>query len=215
MGNKTEGEKSQKAQEAAVIKGIGVLVALAVGLGLTAAVVAFALRHNKADDNPVALSGVREAAASVSVGPDGLTNEQRNVRDRLAEDSKPGAIKHLYVFSAYSGQALLYSTVKGKVTSSGKRLSPYTVYAGTHGSDGNPEHEGIPVKIGGQTHHTSEVLQDDGTYGHSMEYLYWWDVRGVYHHHYLTGGQILHISSEPMPVKSVVLNIEALSRAEK
>lgn len=153
-----------------------------------------------------ARSGVRSATAEVQTGTDGLTIEQRNVRDRLKEDNKPGSIKHLYVISAYSGDVLIYSTVRGKVTSSGKRLSPTSVSAG-YTSGGS--YWGIPVMIAGQQQHTGEVLQDDGTYGGSVEYLFWFDAAGRYHQHYPSGGQIVHVSNEPLAVKKVILNLES------
>ncbi len=149
-------------------------------------------------------SGINKTTVQVHSGSDGLTTEQRNIRDRLVEDSKPGAIKHLYVISAYSGQVLIYSTVRGKVTSGGKRLTPTTVSGIWNSSGGN----GFGVQIGGVTAVTQEVLQDDGTYGSSAEYLYWWDTKGVYHQHYVQGGQIVHVSSEPLAIKSVVINME-------
>lgn len=152
---------------------------------------------------PESASGVASAEVKVPIGSDGLTAEQRNVKQRLLEDNKPGAIKHLYVISPYSGQVILYSTVKGKVTSGGKRLSPASI----NGSGTDASYT-IPVEVGGARHFTTEVLQDDGTYGSSGEYLYWWDIRGAYHQHYLTGGQIITISDQPLPVKSVTINIE-------
>ena len=54
---------------------------------------------------------------------------------------------------------------------------------------------------------TDEVVQDDGTYGSSIPYLYWWDTKGVYHQHYVSGGQIIHVSNEPVSVKGVVINM--------
>lgn len=154
-------------------------------------------------------SGVQQARASVQVQSNGLTIEQQNVRDRLAMDNKPGAIKHLYVISAFSGQVLLYSTVRGKVTSSGKRLTPTTVAA-----FGSPAHQanGFDVGIGGHSYETTEVLQDDGTYGSSIEYLYWWDAKGVYHQHYVSGGQIVHISDQPLRVAKVLINLSPASQ---
>lgn len=153
---------------------------------------------------PVSASGVNKATVKVPVGPDNLTAEQRNVRDRLLKDNEPGAIKHLYVMSAYSGQVLIYSTVKGKVTSGGKRLTPTSVNGGYNSG----YYGGFEVDIGGSKVHTNEVLQDDGTYGNSTDYLYWWDTKGVFHQHYVQGGQIVHVSSEPIAVKSVVINME-------
>lgn len=126
-------------------------------------------------------------------------------------DNKPGSVKHLYVISAYSGQVIVYSTVRGKVTSSGKRLTPTTV-AATDGQYVNSDLMGIPVSICGNQYRTPEVLQDDGSYKGSSEYLYWWDTRGIYHQHYVSGGQIIHISDQPLAVRNVIINIE-LSKA--
>lgn len=152
---------------------------------------------------PKSDSGISKAKAVIQIGSDGFTTEQRNVRDRLALDNKPGSIKHLYIISAYSGQTIIYSTVKGKVTSSGKRLTPTSVHIerGTSAA-------GFYVSFNGNSQWTNEVLQDDGTYGSSIEYLFWWDIQGRYHQHYVSGGQIVHISDQPIPVKSVTINME-------
>jgi hypothetical protein len=163
--------------------------------------------------SPRSTSGVQKATVQVPTNPEGLTAEQQNIRDRLLEDNRPGSIKHLYVISAYSGQVIIYSTVRGKVTSGGKRLTPSTV--STVGSDGIEGNEGIAIRIGDEKHYTGEVLQDDGTYGHSMDYLYWWDTKGVYHQHYISGGQIVHISSQPLAVKGIIINMEVSEKPEE
>lgn len=148
-------------------------------------------------------SGVRKTTAKVQTNAEGLTTEQQNIRERLLEDNKPGSVKHLYVISAYSGQVVIYSTVRGKVTSGGKRLTPTSIVVGASGDFKRP---GFPTDWNNAV--TDEVLQDDGTYGHSMNYLYWWDVKGVYHQHYVSGGQILHISNQPLAVKGIIINME-------
>ena len=159
---------------------------------------------------PESASGVKKATVTVQTDQNGNTVEQKNISERLKMDNAIGSIKHLYVISPYSGQVLIYSTVRGKITSSGKRLTPVTVAASDSQSYG-----GIPVNIGGVTRYTSEVLQDDGTYGSSSEYIYWWDVRGVYHQHLITGGQIIHVSDQPQSVKSVVINMEMTSASQQ
>lgn len=155
-------------------------------------------------NKPQSASGVSIASVQVPVDSTGLTIEQRNIRDRLLEDNKPGSIKHLYVISPYSGQVILYSTVKGKLTSGGKRLTPTSVVVG---SSGEYKRDGF-TGPGGTT--TSEVLQDDGAYGSSSEYVFWWDVQGRYHQHFFTGGQIIHLSDQPLPVRSVIINLESV-----
>ena len=152
---------------------------------------------------PQSATGVTKATTKVQTQSNGLTTEQNNIVERLKRDNASGSIKHLYILSAYSGQVLIYSTVKGKITSSGKRLTPNSVLA-----DRQTPKYGFDVTIGGEVQLTSEVLQDDGTYGSSAEYIYWFSVDNTYHQHYISGGQIVHISDQPIAVKSVVLNME-------
>lgn len=137
-------------------------------------------------------SGVKKATVQVSTQASGLTIEQENIKNRIIEDNKPGSIKHLYVISAYSGQVLLYSTVRGKVTSGGKRLSRM-----------------IERSDGCESAVAVDAIQDDGTFGQSDPYIYWWDSRGIYHQHYVSGGQIVHVSSQPLAVKGVIINLES------
>lgn len=156
---------------------------------------------------PVSSSGVQKAMAEVQTDADGHTTEQVNILERYKRDNLVGSIKHLYIISAYSGQVLIYSTVKGKVTSSGKRLTPTSVVDG-YSSGTSWYWSSFAVNIGGQDCRTTEVLQDDGTYGSSIEYIFWFDTRGIYHQQYVTGGMLLHISDQPLAVKNIVLNME-------
>lgn len=167
---------------------------------------------NHEEETPRSTSGVSATRVTVQTGPDGLTGEQRNVGDRVIEDNKPGSIKHLYVISAYSGQVIIYSTVRQKVTSSGKRLTPNIVDTNRgYGEFYVPGLEGSNRS----NVYTNEVIQDDGTYGTSSEYLYWWDTKGVYHQHYISGGQIVHISNQPLVVKGIIINMELTQKSEE
>lgn len=169
-------------------------------LTVAALTTAVLLAGCKEDNQPQSTSGVQKATVTVPVDPvTGLTVEQRNIKGRLLADNTPGSVKHLYIIAPESGQVIMYSTVQGKVTSSGKRLSPSTVNGMTRG---------FLVNFGSEQHYTSEVLGDDGTYGSSGEYLYWFDSKGIYHQHYLTGGQIITLSDQPVQVKSVTINME-------
>lgn len=157
------------------------------------------------NSEPVSDSGAVKASVKINKDANGLTVEQKNVADRLKNDNIPGSIKHLYVISTMSGDVILYSTVRGKVTSSGKRLTPVSVVADASSYE---SYSGFPININGQERRTSEVLQDDGTYGSSIEYLFWWDSRGTYHQHYPSGGQIIHVSDQPMNFPKIILNLE-------
>lgn len=158
----------------------------------------FAMMNVACDDysEPLetARSGVSIATAQVAVQSSGRTTEQENVKNRLEMENKPGSIQHLYILSAYSGQVILYSTVKGKVTSSGKRLSPSShvvSYNGSFTQEYNPE-----------------LIGDDGTYGSSIEYLYWWDIKGNYNQFYVTGGTVTVISNQPRQFGRVTMQVE-------
>jgi len=79
---------------------------------------------------PESSSGVKQRRIDVQTNAQGVTAEQSNVGNRLLEDNKPGSIKHLYIISAYSGQVLIYSTVKGKVTSGSVLICPIAHHGG-------------------------------------------------------------------------------------
>jgi len=191
---------------------INVVMILAV-LGIISSVITYETQASCSPNSsskevaPKSASGVKKAEVIVKTDQEGLTVEQKNIRERILEDNKPGSIKHLYIISPYSGQVLLYSTVKGKVTSSGKRITPLTV-AAMDGEFVGRDHEGFPLEIGGRSVRTGEVMQDDGSYGDSVPYIFWWDSQGRYHQHFFTGGQIIHISDQPIVVKSIILNLE-------
>lgn len=156
-------------------------------------------------NEPVSASGVKKADANVVTQANGLTIEQENVKRRLEMENAPGNIQHLYIISAYTGQVLLYSTVKGKVTSSGKRLTPPDIY----GSTASNELNGFQIYIGGKSYLTKYVLGDDGTYGSSMDYLFWWDVQGRYHQQYISGGVTVMISDTPLDgIKPLIYQAE-------
>lgn len=153
-------------------------------------------------------SGVQIANATVNTGQNGLTIEQENIQRRLQFENKTGSIKHLYVISPYTGQTLIYSTVKGKVTSSGKRLSPKYSTANNGDIRGSDD----ATRVNGKW--TNEIINDTGTFGSSIPYIYWWDVNGRYHQHFISGGQIVHISNKPIAVKAVIINMEIMQTNE-
>lgn len=158
------------------------------------------------DTPPISSSGVAKTTTKVATDLNGHTTEQNNIIQRYAVDNQPGSIKHLYIISVYSGDVILYSTVRGKVTSSGKRLTPLkSIYVTNNGSSVS---NGFGVEMGGQIVYTDEVIQDDGTYGSSVDYIYWFDSKGIYHQQYIEGGMMVHISSQPIAVKKVILNLE-------
>ena len=149
-------------------------------------------------------SGVKKATTHVTTDVNGQTIEQQNIIERLKRDNDIGSVKHLYVISSYTGDVLQYSTVKGKVTSGGKRLSPKTVSGNSGGLTGADYNS---VNIGGTNYITDEVLDDGGAYGDSGNYLFWFDTQGNYHQYYPSGGTYLEICDKPLRVKKTNFSI--------
>lgn len=161
---------------------------------------------NPADRQQKSDSGVTKATVKLKRSGDGLTTEQRNISQKLVKDNEVGGVKHLYIISSYTGDVLEYSTVKGKITSGGKRLSPKTVdtSAGISGGYG----ETNIVSINGRDYYTDEVLDDSGAYGESSNYFYWFDAQDNYHQYFPSGGTYVHISNRPLRVKKANFTFE-------
>lgn len=165
---------------------------------------------HKINTEPVSTSGVSKATSHVKTQSNGLTVEQTNITKKTELENQPMSIKHLYIFTQ-TGAVLLYSTVVGKVTSSSKRLTPYEITSMSPNGSRNLTYPGFPFQVGQDVAYTKEVLQDDGTYGSSIPYLYWFDVRGAFHSQYAEGC-IIHISDQPIAVKNIIINIETVNR---
>jgi hypothetical protein len=168
------------------------------------------------DDNNVQQaqsdSGVKKASVAVKTDANGHTVEQVNYMERVKRDNELGSIKHLYIISSYTGDVLEYSTVKGKVTSGGKRLSPTTVTASAYNTSQNVSNW---VTLAGQSFTTSEVPDEYGMYGSSSPYFYWFDAQGNYHQYYPSGGTFVHISDRPLRIKKSNLSVEIIENGEQ
>jgi hypothetical protein len=112
------------------------------------------------------------------------------------------------VIAPKTGTVILYSTVRGKVTSAGKRLTPVTTIGSYSCGKDDTCYDGQRAIIGGASVLTTEIEQDDGTYGSSAPYIYWWDSHGRYHQHFFTDDQIIQISDQPLAVRNIVINAE-------
>ena len=88
--------------------------------------------------------------------------EAKSVNARIEMMDNPNLIGWVYWLS-WDGRVVLYEAVKGKITSSGKRLEPVTNNWGSN------------EYAGGQ-----EVVQTDGTFGSSDKYVYYLTVEGIY-----------------------------------
>jgi hypothetical protein len=110
-------------------------------------------------------------------------SEIENIKRRLEITSKVGQIGYVVLFNE-AGSPILYTTIKGKVTSGGKRLTREDEIA----TDG-----GI-----------RKAASDEGTYGSSNPYIFFFDTRGVYHQWsgaYLYSTQPIRLRVEPIVVQ--------------
>lgn len=130
----------------------------------------------------------------VRTNSNGNTLEQQNIIDSYKVENTPGAIKHLYVISNFTGKIIRYSTVKGKVTDNAKGLQPSeTTGAGV---------SYMKFDLNGVTERTNQVMQESGTYGTSSPYIYWFDTKGVYNKLWMNTSATVTVSNQPLPISA-------------
>lgn len=112
--------------------------------------------------------------------------EIENITKRLQLTSDPGLMGYVVLLSE-SGQPILYTTVKGKITSGSKRLTkPFTF-----------------VDIGGGSYSLVDAPSDEGTYGSSTPYIFFWSQSGQYIQwpgHYLYSDKPIRLSIKPLVI---------------
>lgn len=107
--------------------------------------------------------------------------EIENIKRRLELTAGVNKIGYIVLFND-AGQPILYTTTKGKVTSGGKRLTP----------------EDTATQAG-----IRKAASDEGTYGSSSPYIFFWDSRGSYHQwsgQYLYSDQPIRLRVEPLVI---------------
>lgn len=118
-----------------------------------------------------------------------------NIKKRLELTSSPSLLGYVVLMNE-AGQPVLYTSVKGKITSGGKRLTkPFQL---THGDRG--EWSGDFV---------TDAPSDEGTWGRSNPYIYFWDTNGAYHQwngKYLYSDKPIRLSVKPLVVAIGELN---------
>ncbi len=100
-------------------------------------------------------------------------SEIENITRRLNLTSNPGQIGFVLLMNE-SGQPVMYMSVKGKITSGSKRLTrtEQSACIPTVDNDGN--------QTGTCSYEKVSAPSDEGTYGSSGEYIYFWNTDGQY-----------------------------------
>lgn len=118
--------------------------------------------------------------------------EIENIKNRVELTSKPGLLGYVVLFNE-SGQPIMYEGVRGKITSGSKRLTAAdrTQQISTGGQNG------------GQHSVVRQSPSDEGTYGSSNPYIFYWNTDGVYRQwsgHYLYSTQPMRLTIQPLVV---------------
>lgn len=108
-----------------------------------------------------------------------------NIKRRLELTSSPSAIGFILLMNE-SGQPIMYTSVKGKITSGGKRLTePDRTYTSASNTV------------------VRQASSDEGTYGSSDPYIFFWTSEGQYIQHngkYLYSDKPFRVRVEPLVV---------------
>lgn len=134
-------------------------------------------------------AAAEQAAASLQFSEN---SEIENIKRRLELTSKPGQLGFVMLLNEM-GQPILYEGVKGKITSSSKRLTPTDKLS--HAGNGN----------GGYSLAVRQEASDEGTYGSSDPYIYYWNVDGAYRQwsgRYLYSDQPMRLRQDPLIVNT-------------
>lgn len=108
----------------------------------------------------------KAAAAADSINFAAGNAEIDNIKRRLQLTSDPALMGYIVLFNDM-GQPILYTTVKGKVTSGSKRLTaPVQAWNVDRGEFSGTELDAAP--------------SDEGTWGSSNPYIFFWTTAGQY-----------------------------------
>lgn len=112
--------------------------------------------------------------------------EIENITKRLQLTGNPDLLGFVVLLNE-AGQPIMYTSVKGKVTSGGKRLTPTDVR--------EDDFEGDMLRA---------APSDEGTYGSSTQYVFFWTTDGQYIQwsgNYLYSDQPFRLNTQPLIVK--------------
>lgn len=130
-----------------------------------------------------------EAMAEQALG-NGNNAEQQNIKKRLKLTTQPGLIGYVVLLNEM-GTPVLYTTVKGKITSGSKRLTQPQMFK---------------RGVGGGGYSADFVVDgpsDEGTWGRSSPYIYFWDTNDRYFQwsgEYLYSDQPIRLNEEPLVI---------------
>lgn len=141
-------------------------------IGIIAALAASSLMLTACDvnqpANPAKTAQAQKAAAAANSIQFNENSEIDNIKQRLVLTSNPGQIGFVLLLNEM-GKPVMYASVKGKITSGQKRLTaPQEVKC---------------LDVAGQVGCSQQMVDspsDEGTYGSSSPYVFFWTTDGQY-----------------------------------
>lgn len=122
--------------------------------------------------------------------------ERINIKKRLETFDDPNKVSYIYLVNY--GRVMAFYTIKGKVTSGNKRLTP-TQTIEQRGSCGNYTGDNCALS-------SQESPELDGSYGSSAPYIYFWTTEGAYVQwsgDYMLVDQPLKLATQPELVREI------------
>jgi hypothetical protein len=164
-------------------------------LGLAAAIFSMSACEQRSGMNTTKSTQSQKAAQAAKSVKFTRNTEIENLKRRLKLTGEPGKVGFITLLNA-AGQPIMYTDVKGKVSSGGKRLTK--TWRKVRCDKGSSYGECLVAAPG-----------DEGTYGSSSPYIYFWDTRGKYHQwsgQYLYTDQPQRLRIEPLVVNFAPAN---------
>jgi hypothetical protein len=161
------------------------VASLVAALALTACV------PNEGPTNKEVQAAKAEAAAQTVQFSENA--EIDNIKARLQLTADPGLVGFVVLLNEM-GQPVMYTGVKGKITSGSKRLTR------------TDEYSCETARGGGYTCDFRPSASDEGTYGSSNPYIFFWTPEGQYVQwsgEYLYSDKPIRLSSDPLIVTQV------------
>ena len=142
------------------MKKIGIVAAIAASLALVGC------GPDGTVQAPVKVAQAQKAAEAANSIQFSENSEIDNIKKRLELTSNPGQIGFVLLLNEM-GKPVMYASVKGKITSGGKRLTP--------------PWQKVRLDCGQYcSEDIAEGPSDEGTYGSSNPYVFFWTTDGQY-----------------------------------
>ena len=163
-------------------------------LGIAAVMFMVSACEEKPAQTPVRNAQAEKARGAANNVKFSGNAEIDNIKARLELTSNPGLLGYIILLNE-SGQPVMYESVKGKITSGSKRLESTDILS----IAGNGS--------GGSNMAVRDAPSDEGTFGQSGEYIFYFTQNGEYRQwngKYLYSDQPFRLSVQPLVISATI-----------